>query len=172
MHSHEHRCRCHGICILLACSCHFGDVRVMCWRAWWPKQPAAFPQGWHVHYALTTRTASIRGPGSTWNSLWQPLRQPSASRSQLLIHPEKTISKKIATHTSEFPRYRLNRCHGSDVHETWRGPLETFNHLAFTTLRAPAKLCRRRIKCTIIWYYSIYYRALGCDQIGQLSERC
>lgn len=62
MHTCTHRFSCHGVCMLFACSFHICDVCVMCWRAWWPKQPAGFPQGWHVHYSLTTGTASVRSP--------------------------------------------------------------------------------------------------------------
>lgn len=32
-----------------------------------------------------------------------------------------------------------------------------------------AKFRRGQIKCTVMWYYRIYY---GCDQTGQLSECC
>lgn len=57
--THMHGLSCHGV---MCAFCMFLSHLVMCWRAWWPKQPAAFPQGWHVHYVLTTGTAGVRGP--------------------------------------------------------------------------------------------------------------
>lgn len=133
VHTHTHTytdgISCHGVCMLFACFCHIVDVQVMCWRAWWPEQPAAFPQRWHVHYALTTGTASVRGPVQPKAWLWQRLSL-SLWRSPAPVSPG-IISKKDFLRMFEFPLHNFDRCHGCSIHETCRRALETFNLLTF-----------------------------------------
>ena len=144
--------------MLFACSCHIADVRVMCWRAWWPEQPAAFPQGWHVHYALTTGTASVRGPVQPKTRLWQRLSL-SLSLSPALVSPG-TISLKISCACLNFLCIISIGVMGAAFMKHAEGPREpsTFWPLLFQLVAA--KLSRRQIKCTVMWYYRIYYRSV------------
>lgn len=142
-----------SVAMVSACFLHVPVTSVtcvMCWKAWWPKQPAAFPQGWRP--LCSNNRADVGRPV-------QPERgsdSPSGSHQ----HTAK-FSEGIPTYVQIFNR--SNRC---DVHETCRRP-RSLGPISHRFLPAPVKLSRRQIKRRVMWYYRICYGALGCDPIGQ-----
>lgn len=131
-HTHTRRFSCHGVRTLFACSCHTDDVCVMCWRARWPKQPAAFPQGWHFHYTLTTWTASIQTHRSLRQTLTTPL--PLICIPPLLLHHRQSFLKRL-WHTFVCIQHIFSRCHRWEAHKTCREVPHIFNLLAFALCR-------------------------------------
>lgn len=131
----------------------------MCWRVRWPKQPAAFPQGWHVHYALTAGTAGDRGP-------FQP-KTHSDSLSGTRLHaaaapasPE-TVSEKYFQHGIEFPQHNFNRHLGCNVHETCRRPRKPSTYwplVGSSSLPSLAAGKQNAQSCDIIEYIKKAYR--------------
>ena len=115
----------YAFCMFLS---HWQCVCVMCWRAWWPKQPEAFPQGWHFHYALTTGTASVQAQRSVRQTLTASL--PLICILPLLL-PHQGSFRKGFWHMFAFPEHNFNICHRWNDHETCRTALEAFNLLPF-----------------------------------------
>lgn len=147
-------------CVRFACSRHAGDVCVMCWRARWPKQPAAFPQGWHVHYVLTMGTAGVRGPVQAKTASDSHSGTATAAPVTLgIIAKREEKEKKIFNIPLNFHGMISIGVSGAMFMKHAEGP-ETFNLLAFTLQLGAAKLNRRQIKCTVMWYYRIYYRGI------------